>query len=97
MMEGVHAERVFCAALSLASAGALMVLLDVWHPPAGATTLIIALGIITRPYHLLIVEAAVVMLVLQALVINRLAGFEYPVWAPADRVLQEAVVTSGSG
>jgi len=47
-----------------------MVLLDMWHPPAGVPTLIIALGIITRPYHLLIVEAAVVVLVLQALVIN---------------------------
>ena len=65
-----------------------MVLLDVWHPPAGATTLIIALGIITRPYHLLIVEAAVAILVLQALVINRLAGIEDPVWAPAARLEQ---------
>jgi CBS domain-containing membrane protein len=86
IVEGVHAERVFCAALSLASTGALMVLLDVWHPPAGATTLIIALGIITRPYHLLIVEAAVAILVLQALIINRLAGIEYPVWSCAARV-----------
>ena len=94
MVEGVHAERVFCAALSLASAGALMVLLDVWHPPAGATTLIVALGIITRPYHLLIVEAAVLILVLQALVINRLAGIEYPVWAPAARVRQREPVAA---
>lgn len=86
IVEGVHAERVFCAALSLASTGALMVLLDVWHPPAGATTLIIALGIITRPYHLLIVEAAVAILVLQALIINRLAGIKYPVWAGAARL-----------
>ncbi|MGB7160624.1 MAG: HPP family protein, partial [Tepidisphaeraceae bacterium] len=80
---GVDAARIGCAALSLASTGALMVLLGVWHPPAGATTLIIALGIITRPYHLLIIEAAVAMLVLQALIINRLAGIAYPVWAPA--------------
>jgi CBS domain-containing membrane protein len=86
IVEGVLAERVFCAALSLAATGALMVLLDVWHPPAGATTLIIALGIITRPYHLLIVEAAVAILVLQALIINRLAGIEYPVWAAAARL-----------
>ncbi len=40
IVEGVLAERVFCAALALAATGALMVLLDVWHPPAGATTLI---------------------------------------------------------
>ncbi len=80
IVEGVHAERVLCAALSLASTGALMVLLDVWHPPAGATTLIIALGIIIRPYHLLIVQLAVAILVLQALIINRLAGVPYPIW-----------------
>jgi CBS domain-containing membrane protein len=86
IVERVLAERVFCAALSLAATGALMVLLDVWHPPAGATTLIIALGIITRPYHLLIVEAAVAILVLQALIINRLAGIEYPVWAATARL-----------
>lgn len=83
MVEGVLAQRVFCAALSLAATGAVMVLLDVPHPPAGATTLIIALGIITRPYHLLIIEVAVAVLALQALVINRLAGLDYPVWACA--------------
>ena len=94
LVEGVHAERVFCAAIALASAGAFMVLLDVWHPPAGATTLIIALGIITRPYDLFIVEAAVVILVLQALVINRLAGVEYPVWAPAAHVQQREPVAA---
>ncbi len=80
MVEGVNAERVFCAALSLASTGAFMVLFGVSHPPAGATTLIIALGIITHPYHLLIVQLAVAILVLQALIINRLAGVPYPIW-----------------
>jgi len=92
LVEGVYANRVFCAALSLASTGTLMVLLDVWHPPAGATTLIIALGIITRPYHLLIVEAAVAMLILQALIINRLAGIKYPVWAHAAGVRRREAV-----
>ena len=86
IVEGVHAERVLCAALSLAATGALMVLLNVWHPPAGATTLIIALGFITRPFHLLVVEAAVAILVLQALIINRLAGINYPVWGSAAPV-----------
>ncbi len=78
LQEGVHLQRVFCAALSLAATGFLTVLLNVSHPPAGATTLIIALGIITQPYHLMIIEISVIVLVLQALVINRLAGIEYP-------------------
>ena len=50
-----------------------MVLLDVSHPPAGATTLIVSLGIISKPLELVIIELAVFLLVAQALVINRLA------------------------
>jgi CBS-domain-containing membrane protein len=77
----LHAERVVCAALSLVSTGVFMVAFDVWHPPAGATTLIVSLGLISRPYHLLIIELAVAALVVQALIINRLAGLRYPLWA----------------
>ena len=50
-----------------------MALLRVSHPPAGATTLIVSLGIISQPKALVIIEVAVVLLTAQALVINRLA------------------------
>lgn len=50
------------------------------HPPAGATTLIVSLGIISQPKDLAIIEAAVVLLTAQALAINRLAGLPYPLW-----------------
>ncbi len=50
---GEHPEifwpRVLAAALSLSTTGAFMVLLDASHPPAGATTLIVSLGIISKP------------------------------------------------
>jgi CBS-domain-containing membrane protein len=62
-----------------------MVLLDVSHPPAGATTLIVSLGIISKPRELVIIEAAVFLLVAQALVINRLAGLPYPLWNAAPK------------
>jgi CBS-domain-containing membrane protein len=78
---GVNAARVGAAALSLASTGALMILLKATHPPAGATTLIVSLGIVTRPFHLAVIEIAVAILTLQAIVINRLAGIDYPLWA----------------
>ena len=84
MAAGVSAARVGAAALSLASTGALMILLKAAHPPAGATTLIISLGIVTRPFHLLIIEIAVAILTLQAIAINRLAGIDYPLWALRD-------------
>ncbi len=79
---GVTAPRVLAAALSLAATGALMILFKAAHPPAGATTLIISLGAIVRPLHLALVEVALALLVLQAIVINRLAGLDYPLWRP---------------
>jgi CBS-domain-containing membrane protein len=77
---GIFWPRILAAALSLSATGALMVLLGISHPPAGATTLIVSLGIISRPRELVIIEVAVFLLVVQALVINRLAGLPYPLW-----------------
>ena len=62
-----------------------MVLFEVSHPPAGATTLIVSLGIIWRPREVVVIEVAVLLLVVQALIINPLAGLPYPSWnASAD-------------
>jgi len=61
--------------------GALMVLLRVSHPPAGATTLIVSLGILAKGEYLVVIEVAVILLTMQAFLINRLTGLEYPVWA----------------
>ena len=80
---GIFWPRILAAALSLSATGAFMVLLDISHPPAGATTLIVSLGIISRPRELVIIEVAVFLLVAQALVINRLAGLPYPLWNTA--------------
>jgi CBS-domain-containing membrane protein len=79
---GVDGFRILAAALSLASTGALMILARAAHPPAGATTLIISLGIVTAPFYLLVIELAVALMVLQAIAINRLAGIDYPLWSP---------------
>lgn len=71
---------VLAAALSLAATAALMILARVGHAPAGATTLIVSLGFITTPSHLVVMELAVVVLTLQAFCVNRVAGIPYPVW-----------------
>lgn len=78
---GIFWPRILAAALSLSATGAFMVLLDASHPPAGATTLIVSLGIIAKPRELVIIEVAVFLLVAQALIINRLAGIPYPLWS----------------
>jgi CBS-domain-containing membrane protein len=81
---GVTGPRVAAAALSLGLTSGLMVLLKAPHPPAGATTLIISLGILRTAEQMAVLIAAVVLLTLQAIVINRLAGLPYPLWtAPA--------------
>jgi CBS-domain-containing membrane protein len=83
IIEGVTGQRVGAAALSLALTSGFMVWLQRPHPPAGATTLIISLGILREPSHLVVLMVAVVLMVLQGYVINRVAGLPYPRWAPA--------------
>jgi CBS-domain-containing membrane protein len=76
----VTGARVGAAALSLGLTSGAMVWAKVPHPPAGATTLIVSLGILREPEQLLVLMVAVVLLVVQGFVINRLAGIEYPLW-----------------
>ena len=42
----------------------------------------ISLGILTQPSQLAVLMLAVLLLVAQGIVINRLAGLDYPLWAP---------------
>lgn len=79
---GVTWPRAIAAALSLGLTAFLMVLLKSPHPPAGATTLIVSLGILRQPWQLLLLMLAVVLLTLQAIAINRLADIPYPLWNP---------------
>lgn len=81
---GVTGPRVAAAALSLGLTSGFMVLLKAPHPPAGATTLIVSLGILRTFDQMVVLMAAVVLLTIQALVINRLAGLPYPVWAAPE-------------
>jgi len=78
-------REVMAAALSLAATGAVMVLLRVSHPPAGATTLIVSLGILTKVEYLVVIEVAVILLTAQAWFINRAAGLDYPLWEKKGR------------
>ena len=80
---GVSGGRIGAAALSLGLTAGVMVWLKVPHPPAGATTLIVSLGMLTTIPKLAVLMLAVVFLVAQAFAINRLAGIDYPWWSPA--------------
>ena len=91
LSESVSAARVGAAGLSLGLTCGAMVWARVPHPPAGATTLIVSLGILREPAQLAVLIVAVVLLVVQGLVINRLAGIPYPLWRPLPAPWQTPV------
>lgn len=79
-LEHINGTRVLACAIALGLTGGLMPILRAAHPPAGATTLIVALGLLRTPIHLAVMMAAVVIVVIHGFVINRLAGLPYPGW-----------------
>lgn len=80
-IHGVDLARVGAASLSLGLTGCLMVLLRVAHPPAGATALIVSLGLMPDPAQLPVLMAGVALLLVHAFVMNRLSGIPYPLWS----------------
>jgi CBS-domain-containing membrane protein len=98
---GITLPRVIAAALSLSLTAGVVVLLRAPHPPAGATTLIVSLGLLTKPTQLLALIGAVVLLTALAFIINRLAGIPYPLWGyppqPPDVLHARAQSTSQTG
>jgi CBS-domain-containing membrane protein len=68
----VDLAHVGAVTFAIAATGGLAVLLDAEHAPAGATTLIVALGLIREPRDLALIEAAVLVLVLVCAVLRRL-------------------------
>lgn len=90
MNGAIDVRRLVAVALSLGATAFFMVLLKVAHAPAGATTLIVSMGIITSPWHLAVIEIAVALLCLQAIVFNRMARLKYPLWVgPVDSAMEE--------
>lgn len=85
LQEGVTGSRIVAAAGSLAVTTLILLLLHASHPPAGATTLIVSLGLLHTPAHLLTAAAAVVLITVVDWVYNRVAGSPMPMWS-ADLV-----------
>ncbi|NUT54300.1 MAG: HPP family protein [Saccharothrix sp.] len=75
--------RAGAAALALTCTCGGMAWSGLPHPPAGATTLIVALGVLHTPVHLAEILVGVVLLLAVAALVNRLTGVPYPLWGPA--------------
>jgi CBS domain-containing membrane protein len=73
-------HRVFAAAIALGLTAGLMTLARAEHAPAGATTLIVALGILPLLRDFAALMLAVAALTVLGLIINRCCAIEYPYW-----------------
>lgn len=77
------ADRVACVALSLAFTGGILRLLRAAHPPAGATTVIVSIGLLTTVEECAILLTGVLLLSTAAWCLNRALGVPAPVWTGA--------------
>ena len=73
------------ASLAMAVACLLLVRLSCPHPPALASSMIVALGGVPHWPNLLYMALAVLLVTVQAVVVNRAASLPVPIWAPTDQ------------
>jgi CBS domain-containing membrane protein len=91
LVSGVTLSRVGAAAVAVALTSAILVAVRLPHPPAGATTLIVALGLLTGGRAALFITAGVVLMTVVSWLINRAMGVPAPVWAPKGEPVQKAL------
>ena len=84
-VSGVTLGRVGAIALAVALTGGLLRVVRSAHPPAGATTIIVASGLLAKPRQLLDVLIGVLLLTIAGWCLNRVMGVAAPVWAAPRR------------
>ena len=77
-------RRIGAVALAVGLTCGCMVRLRVSHPPAAATSLVVAMGLMPSLTQLPWLMAGVALLVLQAFCMHRFAGVHYPFWSPHE-------------
>lgn len=85
LQEGVTLARVGVAAFSVALTGAALLLVRASHPPAGATVLIVSLGLLDSVTQIVSLAAGVVLVTAAGWLVNRACGVPVPLWAARSR------------
>jgi len=75
-------QHAAAAAVATALTVALMIGLGIEHPPAGATTVVVSLGLLKTFDQLLALELGALVIVTLAFGVHRARGVQYPVWGP---------------
>lgn len=78
---GVTPARVGAVVVALALTAALTVATRTSHPPAAATTLLVAMGTFRTGRDLVMLAAGVVLLTIVAFAANRARGVGVPLWS----------------
>ena len=80
-VSGLTFGRVCAMALAVALTGGVLRFIRAAHPPAGATTIIVASGLLHTPRQMLDVLVGVILLTLAGWLLNRAMGVPAPRWA----------------
>ena len=93
-VSGMTWSRVGATALSLGLTSGAMAGFRLPHPPAGATTLIVSLGLLTTAEEIVVLCGAIGIAVALAALTHRIFGTPYPRWRPFDELPQTQDPTS---
>ncbi|MFZ0041309.1 MAG: HPP family protein [Solirubrobacteraceae bacterium] len=78
---GMTPARIGAVAVAVALTGGVLRVLRSAHPPAGATTIIVASGLLAHPRQWLDIIVGVLLLTVAGWVINRSLGVPAPIWS----------------
>jgi CBS-domain-containing membrane protein len=78
---GMTPQRLGAMAVAVALTGGVLRVIRSAHPPAGATTIIVASGLLATPKQLADVLVGVALLTAAGWILNRLMGVPAPLWA----------------
>ena len=78
---GVSVARIGAIALAVALTGGVLRVVRSAHPPAGATTIIVASGLLAKPRQIADVLIGVLLLTIAGWLLNRAMGVPAPIWA----------------
>jgi CBS-domain-containing membrane protein len=84
-VHGVTPARVGAIALAVALTGGTLRVLRAAHPPAGATTIIVASGLLATPRTMGILLLGVLLMTIAGWLLNHALGIPSPVWSPSSR------------
>jgi hypothetical protein len=77
---GFTGSRWLAVAFSLSLTGLLLRLARAAHPPAGATTVLVSLGLFHTAHQALILALGALLVTIPAGIVNRISGVPAPLW-----------------